>query len=66
MRMRFRYYFDAFRDLFYSFLYLIATFIFGWTYEKFQQTAKFYVKLKENVAHVYQRQIYKELRFFHS
>lgn len=61
-----RRFYHAFRDWFYTFLYFIATFLFGWATEKYQELNKFYVRQKENVQSIYHRSIYKELRFFHS
>lgn len=59
-------YWHSFCNAIFDFLWFIVLFVFGWAYETYQELNKFYVQLKENVQNIYQRSIYKELRFFHS
>lgn len=52
--------------LIYDLLFLLTVFLFGWSWKHYEAARVWTIKQKENVVSIYKRQIYKELRFFHS
>lgn len=50
----------------YELIWLFAVFVFGFSWKTYETMRVWTIKQKENVISIYQRQIYKELRFFFS